>query len=321
MKVDVIIPTYKPGEELFELLDRLAQQTIPVNQVILMNTEYSYFKKLTKGMDFAKRYPFVTVFHLSKKSFDHGGTRRLGVQKSNAEIFVMMTQDAMPLDSQLLEKLTARLLGNVAVAYGRQLPNRKCGVLERTSRQFNYPAKSVLKGKKDLPQMGIKTYFCSNVCAAYRRDVYDELGGFVRRTIFNEDMIYAARAVEAGYLVSYEAEAKVIHSHNYTCLQQLRRNFDLGVSQADHPEIFASVKSESEGKKLVKSTIKALNDRGQARKIPSFILQCAFKYVGYLAGKNYRKMPKWLVLLVSDNRQYWKNETKITRKRHKTNTK
>ena len=47
MKIDVIIPTYKPGEELFCLLDKLAQQSIRPNKVILMNTEKSFFKKLT----------------------------------------------------------------------------------------------------------------------------------------------------------------------------------------------------------------------------------------------------------------------------------
>ena len=30
----------------------------------------------------------------------------------------------------------------------------------------------------------------------------------------------------------------MIHSHQYTNWQQLRRNFDLGVSQADHPEVY-----------------------------------------------------------------------------------
>ena len=38
--------------------------------------------------------------------------------------------------------------------------------------------------------------------------------------------------------IAYEAEARVLHSHNYTNMQQLRRNFDLGVSQAEHPEVF-----------------------------------------------------------------------------------
>ena len=94
---------------------------------------------------------------------------------------------------------------------------------------------SRLKGKEDEDELGIKTYFCSNVCAAYRRDIYLKLGGFTKKTIFNEDMIFAGHAVEAGYQIAYAADAQVIHSHNYTAMQQLHRNFDLGVSQADHP--------------------------------------------------------------------------------------
>ena len=320
MKIDVIIPTYKPGEELFELLRRLARQSVPVNRVILMNTEKSYFKKLMNGRKLCEEFPFVSVRHLSKKHFDHGNTRHLGVLASDAEIFVTLTQDAMPEDEFLLERLSQNLSGKVAVAYGRQLPRRDCGVLERISRQYNYPEQSVIKGKDDEKRLGIKTYFCSNVCAAYRRDVYDLLGGFVRRTIFNEDMIYAAKAIQNGWLISYEADARVVHSHNYTCMQQLHRNFDLGVSQAEHPEVFSRVKSEAEGKKLVKSTIMSLKDRGQADKIPYFLMQCCFKYAGYFMGKHYESLPGWMVLWLSDNKQYWKNKTKLTRKGHKTFT-
>ena len=50
-----------------------------------------------------------------------------------------------------------------------------------------------------------------------------------------------------GKAVAYCAEAVVLHSHNYTGIQQFKRNFDLGVSQADHPEIFQAARSESEG--------------------------------------------------------------------------
>ena len=74
-------------------------------------------------------------------------------------------------------------------------------------------------------------------------------------------MIFAAGAVKAGYGIAYVPEAKVYHSHHYTNMEQLRRNFDLGVSQADHPEVFAGVPSESEGIKLVKQTIAHLRER------------------------------------------------------------
>ena len=307
MDIDVIIPLYKPGKELFSLLELLNRQTVPVHQIILMNTEEKYFEQLIYGSRELDRHKNVRVYHLSKREFDHGRTRRRGVQKSHAGIFVMMTQDAMPTDQYLLERLTAHLARDeeVAVAYARQLPGKDCGVLERFTRQFNYPAKSRIKSGEDLKELGIKTYMCSNVCAAYRRDVYEELGGFVRHTIFNEDMIYAAGAIKAGYCIAYEAEACVYHSHNYTNSQQFHRNFDLGVSQAEHPEVFAGISSESEGKKLVREATAYLKEQHLQKEIPHFYMQCASKYAGYLLGKHYRRLPRRLVLKFTDNREYW----------------
>ena len=50
--------------------------------------------------------------------------------------------------------------------------------------------------------------------------------------------IFAGKRILAGDKVAYVAEAKVIHSHNYTGNQQFHHNFDLAVSQAQHPEVF-----------------------------------------------------------------------------------
>lgn len=306
MKLDVIIPVYRPGVELFELINRLDKQTCTPRNIILMNTEEAYFSQLTGVAEFLRKHRNVKVYHLPREEFDHGGTRHRGVLKSDAEVFVTMTQDAMPADSRLLERLTAGLNEKVAVAYARQLPSKGSSVLERISRQFNYPPKSYVKTAADIDTLGIKTFFCSNVCAAYRRDVYNELGGFIRHTIFNEDMIYAAGAVKAGYAIAYQAQACVIHSHNYTNIQQLRRNFDLGVSQADHPEIFGGTNSESEGKRLVEAAWQYLKEKKQLYRFPEFFLQCCFKYAGYLLGKHYRKLPKKWILALTTNRQYWK---------------
>lgn len=305
MEIDVVIPTYRPGKELFSLLDALEAQSVPVGNIILMNTEREYFDALTAGRDFEGRYPNVQVHHLSRREFDHGGTRHLGVGYSRGEIFITMTQDAMPADNLLVERLAAALSGNVAVVYARQLPGPDSPEFERASRHFNYPALSRIKTAEDLDTLGVKTFFCSNVCAAYRRDIYEELGGFIRHTIFNEDMIYAAGAVKAGYAVAYEADAKVVHGHSYTNMQQLRRNFDLGVSQADHPEVFGAVASETEGKRLVAETYRYLKREKRLYMFPGFCVQCGFKYAGYLLGKHYRRLPRWVVLRVTDNRGYW----------------
>lgn len=306
MKIDVIIPVYRPGKEFFELLNRLGEQTMPPNRIILMNTEEAIWEKFTAGKYFSKEYPNVEVHHLAKQDFDHGGTRHAAVQYSDADIFVAMTQDAMPADDYLIEKLVQHLRGYVAVSYARQIPRQDAKELEKISREFNYPPQSEMKSAEDFQTMGIKTFFCSNVCAAYRREIYDELRGFMRHTIFNEDMFFASMAVHAGYSISYEAEARVIHSHNYSNLMQFRRNFDIGVSQTNYEELLGGASSESEGKRLVASTWKELVRRRKIYLFPAFVVQCGCKYLGYKLGRNYQKLSRKQILRITMNREFWK---------------
>ena len=301
--VDVIIPAYHPGKEFTTLIKRLEKQSVPIHRIIVMNTEESMWNK-----EWEKLSDAMEVHHLTKEEFDHGGTRARAAELSDSDVMVFMTQDAMPADRELLAELLKALdqEENIAAAYARQLPNAECSFVERYTRAFNYPDTSLVKTKADLDKYGIKTFFCSNVCAAYKKDIYEKQGGFVRRTIFNEDMIYAGGLIQAGYGIAYAAEASVIHSHNYNCMQQFHRNFDLGVSQAEHPEIFEGVPSEGEGMRLVKKTLAYLIHSGRIWLIPGFVLQCAGKYAGYLAGKKFRKLPRKFILWCTMSPNYWK---------------
>ena len=303
--VDVIIPTYKPKESFLKLIERLEKQSYPVNRIIIINTEERYFANLSYGYRLELDHK-VSVTHISKMEFDHGHTRREAVKKSDADIFVCMTDDAMPKSNRLIERLIMPILeGEAEFSYARQLPRENAGLIEGFTRHFNYPKESRIKTKADIATMGIKAYFFSNVCAAYRRDIYEKLGGFVDYTLFNEDMIFAAKALNAGYHVAYAADAEVVHSHNYTNKEQFHRNFDLGVSQAEHPEVFDAVPSTKEGKKLVRKTIDFLKAKKKVLKIPGFLITCAYKYAGYRLGKRYKKLPESWVMKFTTNREYW----------------
>lgn len=306
-KVDVIIPIYKPDKGFFSLMDMLLKQTVPVDRIILMNTEERYFNQLIYGTTFKEKYKNVVVYHHSKREFDHGNTRNRAVKRSEADVFIMMTQDAIPADEFLVEKLLEPLKKDkIAISYARQLPKQDASEIESFVRSFNYPDEDMVKSKEDLERLGVKTYFCSNVCAAYNRRIFVELGGFVRHTIFNEDMIFAAKAVTEGYSIAYAAGARVFHSHNYTNKEQFKRNFDLGVSQADHPEIFDGIPSESEGKKLVKLTREHFRKEKKQKELIKFYVNCAFRLMGYKLGKNYKRLPKALVKRFTMNRDYWR---------------
>lgn len=308
--VDVIIPTYKPDSKFLRVLDMLAKQTVKPAQVIIMNTEEKYFDRLIFGSDFLKKYDNCKVHHHSRLEFDHGATRNKGVTYSASDYFVMMTQDAVPADEHLLEYLLKPLIdGEAAVSYARQLPNDVCNPIERYTRGFNYPEQSCIKGEQDVERLGIKTYFCSDVCAAYDRRVFDALGGFVQRAIFNEDMIYAAKAAKAGKQIAYCAQAQVYHSHNYSAKEQFHRNFDLGVSQADHPEVFAGLSSEGEGMRMVKQTAAYLWSNGYKHLIPRLIIVSGAKWLGFRYGRNYRKLSDQRIMKYTADRMYWKRRS------------
>lgn len=304
MKVTVIIPTYKPGASFRRLMKKLSTQTYPIEKIIIMNTEQQYWKDaLIQDVRQAE------VHHITKAEFDHGKTRAMGAAMAKSDILVYFTQDAVPADDLVVEHLVQVFQDeSVGAAYGRQLPNPDCKFIEAYTRGFNYPKNSSVKRKSDLPKLGIKTYFCSNVCSAYRKPVYEKMGGFITRTIFNEDMIMAAHMVQAGYGIAYQADAKVFHSHNYSYKQQFHRNFDLAVSQADHPEIFADISSESEGIRLVKKTAAYLMQEKKSWLIPDLILASGFKFLGYKAGQNYKKLPKSLIRKFTMNPSYWDQE-------------
>lgn len=303
--VDVIIPTYHPDQTLITSIHRLLKQTYPVQKIIIMNTGEEIWKDSLVAQEI-ELIPQVEVHHVSKAAFDHGKTRDLGIQLATAEFVICMTQDAVPKKNSMVGHLVHGFDDpEVGMAYGAQLPAPDCGVIERYTRGFNYPDYDIVKSQSDLTEMGIKTYFASNVCAAYRKDVYHQLGGFVKKTIFNEDMIFAAGVINNGYKIAYCSKAQVIHSHNYSCIQQFKRNFDMAVSQADRPEIFAKIKSESEGIRLIKKTAGYLIKNRKIRYIPQLVIVSGFKFLGYQLGKRYQRLPEKVVRSCSMNRSYW----------------
>ena len=306
MKVDAVIPAYKPGHDLRELVEKLLDQTVRLGRIIIINTDREYFDE--------KEYliaPAVEVVHITRHEFDHAGTRDMGLRMSDADYVLFMTMDAIPKDNYLVEKLLSGFsrADNIAVSYARQLPKKDCNRIEQITREFNYPAQSRVQTSDDIKELGIKAYFCSDVCAMYDTSIYRSLGGFKAPAIFNEDMVYAAGALDAGYAVSYCADALVYHSHNYTGRQYYRRNFDLGVSQADHPEIFERFNVKGTGMQLVRKSLAQICRSGTPADIIRLVYYSGMKYLGFRKGKNYHKLSLKSCLKHTSDKEYWNRLT------------
>lgn len=324
--VAAVIPVYRPGETLKELLRRLSLQTHVPEHLILLETadqgsgdidlaadeeeDEEDIKTLQRFMDekVRKRFQKISYRRVEKKEFRHGKVRDMGISLAKTDLVLCMTQDAEPADRYLVGRLEQAFEDpETGAAYARQLAGKGSSILEKESRRFNYPAESAVRSAGDIGRLGIRTFFCSDVCAMWSRQIYQELGGFDRETIFNEDMIMAAGMIDAGYKVAYRADARVWHSHHYSGLRQLHRNFDLGVSQADHPEVFKRVSSGNEGIRFVRAVTGDLIKSGRALLIPEFVWQSGMKYIGFRLGRMYRSLPEPVIMKLTDSPDYWKS--------------
>jgi len=307
MNIDIIIPTYKPDKGFIKLLTMLDKQTIKPNRIIVMNTEEKYWDRFLQENPYEECLNEVEVYHLTKQEFNHGATRNEGINKSGADICVVMTMDAIPADEELISNITEPIKEDnmIAASYARQLAYDNSSLIEKMTREFNYPEEGRIQTAADIERFQIKAFFCSNVCCAYNMSIFKKLGGFVERTIFNEDMIYASGAIKSGYKIAYCAKARVFHAHEYGGIAQFKRNFDNGVSHAEYPEVFENIKSEGEGKKMVKTIIIRLITKGHILQAIKYIWISACKYIGFKLGCNYKRLPSLAVRCFTSDKSYF----------------
>ncbi|MDO8302410.1 MAG: glycosyltransferase family 2 protein [Sedimentisphaerales bacterium] len=282
--ITVLIPTCDAGPRFVKLLDKLREQALRPVQIIVIDSTS------TDATCEIARIHNCRVITISRADFDHGTVRNLLLPDIKTEFVIYLTQDALPADADMIAELIKPMQAdpNIAVCYGRQVPYPDADPLEMFAREFNYPAHSMLKTKSDLSKLGIKTFFCSNSCAAYRRSIFEKLGGFKDGVGTNEDMLFAAKAIMAGYGVYYAADAKVFHSHDRSIMEKFKRYFNIGKFFADNDWILKSAGLKNYGSTMLKTGIKTFWAKRMPQCILAMLAEFAVKACACTIGKYYQ---------------------------------
>jgi rhamnosyltransferase len=301
MKISLIIPTLNAGKEIDRLLQSLNNQTVSLDEIIVVDSQSSDDTEKV-----CRKYEKVTFIKISRSEFDHGGTRDYAFLKSNGDFVLFLTQDALPIDEYYVERILLPFQDEtVAMVSGRQIAKKDASEREILTRNFNYPPLSSIKTKKDIPVLGIKAFFASNVCSAYRKRAYLQVGGFDFPLLTNEDLLISARFIYKGYKVAYCAEAEVIHSHNFTLKQHFARNFDIGAFMSMNSYIFQNIQTSQEGIKMVKQVLSELLRKGHILQAFYYCCENGVKLFGYRLGLHYRRLNRKLILRCSANKNFW----------------
>ncbi len=314
MKVSIIIPVYKGAGFLSVLLSKLSEQNYKDYELIVIDSSSPDDSALIAASFNAR------VITIKKQDFDHGGTRSLGGKESQGDVIIYLTQDVIPFDNNsignILKPFNAELKDTTptGAVYGRQIAHLNATPFAAHSRHFIYPENSYTRVLADKDRFMIKTAFLSNSFSAYSRKAMNEIGWFKSNLITTEDTYAGAKMLAAGYKIIYAADAVVYHSHNYSIKDEFQRYFDIGSFHRNEDWIFRDFgNADDEGFRFVLSEFKFLIKIKKYLYLPEFFIRNLLKFIGHRLGYHYKILPKWLILRLGKQKNWWsKNLKKLT---------
>ncbi len=223
--VDVIIPTLNGGERFKELLKCLNSQDYQGNLGIIIVDSGS--SDDTCGE--ARKYDNTKVFSIDKKSFSHSYARNLGAEKSEADILLFMTQDAVPRDKSFVSKLTAQLAKGFAAVSCREDTSECPGLFYKVSSMFY--------------QKDIGIYGTDRICVYHegqstdeirRNSALNDVSNCISRELFfkyryegdyAEDLLLGKKLIEDGHKLMLLGTTTVSHYHDRTPVYYLKRQY------------------------------------------------------------------------------------------------
>ncbi|MEX2030830.1 MAG: glycosyltransferase [Anaerolineales bacterium] len=223
-----MIPTRNGGSLFERVLEKIRGQLVEGGvEIVVVDSGSS-----DQTVEVARRHG-ARLFQIAPRDFNHGLTRNHGIEQARGEIVVLMTQDALPANPHLMEKLIEPFDDPlVAGVFARQLPRPDADPVTRRNlenwitggdiRQVRY-----IQDSKDFERLSpMERYaFCvfDNVCSAVRKSVWQEIP--FPRAVFGEDIEWGQRTLRAGWKIVFEPQAVVEHSHQRPVAYEYRRTY------------------------------------------------------------------------------------------------
>ncbi|BCM92011.1 hypothetical protein IAD21_03890 [Abditibacteriota bacterium] len=296
--VSIVLPVWNGAGDLREMLPCIAAQQYE-GQVEIVAIDSGSRDESVELL----RQAGARVWEIPQHEFGHGKTRNFGVQQSQGDIIVFLSQDAQPVGTNWLYSLVNVLEDkSVGAMFARQLPRPHATALEQFFHAEIYPQKSrtVSPAKRTR-----ELVFFSNVCSAARRDVCLRYP-FDETLIMSEDQIFADTLLRNGLALVYAANVAVIHSHSYDLSTLFRRNFDSGYSLRGFDSMQMSL-----GHKLQRlarfwgSEVRFLVRAGSWAALAQMPVYEMTRVVAFLLGGQGARIPSALRRKMSLHRAFW----------------
>jgi rhamnosyltransferase len=295
--ISVLIPVKNGGADLVRCLGGIARQRADDEVEVVVVDSGSSDESPRRARELGAQ-----VHEIPPDEFMHGATRNLAARLSHGDVLVFTTQDAVAADETWLATLVAALDGgDVAGAYGRQLPHEEARPPERFFLDFLYgPHARTQRLAAGLDELTYEHTLFSNVNSAIRRSVWEEFP--LRDDVtMSEDQEWSRRVLLAGRTIVYEPLAAVRHSHSYTLSGAFRRFYASGAS-AGRSYVAGSASRAALRRAMARyarEELKWLWQTGQGAWIPYTVIYELAKVAGLQLGLRHDRLPGALTRRIS----------------------
>lgn len=300
MKISIICPLFKAEK----YIDKLHESILMQEDIELIEVKYLLTDTGDGLENKIKVLDYASCDVVKVEEFSHSLTRENAAMNAKGEIIVFISQDIIIQDRKWLYKFVKPIVeGKCEAAYSRQVCDNES--IEKYIRMKNYGEKSIIVSKKDISELGIMTFFFSDAASAIRSDIYKELNGYDKKDLLtNEDMYLAYKLINAGYRKIYNADAVVIHSHDYKYRELFKRYFDQGVFLKDNNYLLEFKVNDSAFNLVMFVAVQAIKDKN-FKVLFNIIPNFAVRFIGNKFGQNYNKLSINKVKKFSSNKNYW----------------
>lgn len=220
--VSIVVLTKDEAANIGECLDALVAQLAPGDEVIVVDAA-STDGTIEIACRYESRHPDAVRVLASDELLSFGAARNIGIKLAHNEIVAFVSADAVP-EADWLEALRSALV-NADIVYGRQRhapPAMNVATVSRGLRYHHF----------EIEDDGLPERYASNVNAAYRKLVFDDLA-FDERASGAEDVAFAKEARFAGYRIAYAKQAIVRHKDVTDWRGEWRKNVREGRAYAE----------------------------------------------------------------------------------------
>jgi cellulose synthase/poly-beta-1,6-N-acetylglucosamine synthase-like glycosyltransferase len=215
-RVSVIVPAYNSASTIGRCLEALGSQSRPADEVIVVDDGSTD--------DTARVAETLGVRVIRQRNQGPGAARNRGAAETQGDLLLFTDADCAPTVDWVERMLDGFDSPDIAGVKGTYR-TRQRGLVPRFV-QLEYESRyDRMEGQASID-------FVDTYSAGYRKDVFDDSGGFDEALRMNQDQELSFRLAEAGQRLVFVPEARVYHVHDRTILAYARRKLGIGYWKA-----------------------------------------------------------------------------------------